>query len=238
MSVTTPGPGLAFAEIKGHDPDNILKALELSVHIAFRTKGVDVDPIEEVHDGTGLLVPDRFVPFGLNTKDDGLTWSRQTEKSEVESHGYASPTRVDIVKDMRSLSITGQETKRSSLELYEGLDLSTTTITDLGAGSGVGSVRYDAPPIPALRDVEVLAIGKDGAGADALYLVRWAPRASMSEYTDQAWMEGTEVRYPVSLDCLVDDTVGTSLRTWVVAPTQRLMDMGFAVAGDGGTPAG
>ena len=219
-----------FAAVKGHNSDNIFKALEFSIWGAFRTKGVNVAEIDEVWDGTGLLIPPHFQPFGLTTKADGATWNREIETADVESHGYAQPTRRDITKDLRSLDITAQETKRFTQELSEQQRI-------VAKISATNSVRFDASARPETIELEVLALAKDGVGADALYCARWLPLAPTRPSGEAKWVEGDEWGHPYTIDAMVDDVVGTAMRTWWFGSRARLLDMGFEAEGGGGVAA-
>lgn len=219
-----------FATAKGHNADNIFKALEFSLWGAFRVKAQDVAEIDEVWDGTGLLIPPHFESFGLTTKSDGATWNREIERATVESHGYASPTRSDVTQDLRSLAVTGQETKKFTQELTEQQRITATI-------SATNSVRFDADSRPATMEIEVLALAKDGVGADALYCMRWLPKAAIRPNGEAKWAEGDEWRHPYIMDALLDDAVGTAMRTWWFGSRARLLAMDFEPAGEGGVAA-
>lgn len=234
MSVTTPAEPRSFAQVKGHDKQNIFKALRAAVYVCPRDTTKPLEVIEEVWAGGGLIVPTRFKPFGIITKGDGVTWSRNVDGSEVDGHGY-SRLRYDITKDVRGLQFTGIESQKTAIETYEGIDLSEATIKSEDGITGV--IRYDAPPVPQLNDLEVLVIGIDGAGANMAGMVRWGPWGSITTYEDQKWTEGEEVRYPVKLDLEADEEAGTALRTWFFGPVQRLQRAGFELAGAGAVPA-
>lgn len=143
------------------------------------------------------------------------------ETSEVMSLGAASPTRVDIVSESRGLAFTMQESKRQVFELHEGIDLSQVT------QDADGNVSWDAPDRPAAIEYRVLALFKDGEGADAVYFGKWLPRAKVTETGEQVWSEETELQYPVTMTGFVDEAAGTAMRTlWAGSPA-RLTAMGF-----------
>jgi hypothetical protein len=150
-----------FTETKGHNPSNIRKILEMAIF----AKPVEDDDtaITQIFTATGgLTVPAGYLPVGVVTKADGASWSRDQETSDVESFGYAEPTRRDIVKDVTGLAFTMQESKRNVMEMHHGLDLSGVT-TD-----AEGNFFFDKASRPAQRKYRVLAIGKDGDGPDAI----------------------------------------------------------------------
>lgn len=208
-----------FAQVKGHKPENIRKILEMSIFIK-PVEDTDTE-ITKVWEAGALTIPDGYVSVGLTTKDDGAKWPRDQEKSEVTSHGYAEPTREDFIKDVVGLSFTMQESKRQVLEMYHGQDLAgVTTDTD-------GNFFFDKPARPASLKYRVLALGKDGDGPDAIYVARWLPLAALTEQAEQAWSEGEEVRYPVSLTGKIDSQFGTSFREIWGGPGLDHVAMGF-----------
>lgn len=209
-----------FNEQKGQLQSNIRKVLEMAIFVKPKE---DADtPITKVWTAAdGLIIPAGYMPVGLTTKDDGATWSRDQETSEVTSHGYSEPSRRDIVGDATGLAFTMQESKRTTMELFHGLDLSAIT-TDAD-----GNFFFDKASRPRSKHYRVLAIGKDGDGPDAVYLVRWLPDATITENGEQAWSEGDEVRYPATFSAYTDPAVGTSQREIWGGPGLDHEAMGF-----------
>lgn len=211
---------VTFTEAKGHSPSNIRKILEMLILV----KPVDEtdEEITQVYTAAGgLTIPTGYLPVGLTTKDDGATWSRDQETSEVTSHGYAEPTRRDILSDVSGLAFTMQESKRTTMELYHGLDLSAVT-TDAD-----GNFYFDKAARPLQRKYRVLGLGKDGDGPDAIYVARWLPAAEITENGEQAWSEGDEVRYPATFSARTDEQFGTSFREIWGGPGLDHAAMGF-----------
>jgi hypothetical protein len=211
--------GSTFASIKGHNRTNIRKILELAIFV--KPWSASSTPITSIWDGTGLVLPAGYESVGLTTKDDGATWTRDQESSDTMSHGYGSPTRRDITSDVTGLQFTMQESKRLSLELYHGVDLSTTT------PDANGNVLFDKPSRPAQPRYEVLAIGKDGDGPDAVYVARILPEAQITEMQEQKWTEADEVRYPATITAYVHEAWGTSMREIWGGPGLDAAAMGF-----------
>ena len=210
---------VTFAEVNGHNGANIRKILEMSIFV----KPVEEadEEVTKVYDATGVVVPVGYVGVGMTTKADGATWPRDQEVSEVESHGYGEATRRDWVKDVMGLSFTMQESKRQVLEIHHGMDLAGVT-TDAD-----GNFYFDKPARPASRQYRVLALGKDGDGPDAIYVARWLPRVDVTENGEQAWTEGEEIKYPVTMNGKVDAEFGTSFREIWGGPGLDHVAMGF-----------
>lgn len=213
-------PVKTFKEAKGHNKSNIRKVLEMAIFVKPKE---DADtPITKVWTATnGLEVPTGYKPVGLVTKDDGAAWSREQDAVDVESLGYGEPTRRDVTKDVSGLAFTMQESKKTTMELYHGLDLSAVaTDTD-------GNFYFDKATLPAQRHYRVLAIGKDGDGPDAVYVVRWLPDAQITENGEQAWTDGEELKYPATFTAYTDEKIGTSLREIWGGPGLNHVAMGF-----------
>lgn len=211
-----------FDALQDHADSLIRKGLQGSIFVAPYSVSDEIDTLK---DGTGLLaLPTGYTDVGRITKDQGASWTRSVETSEVTSLGAASPTRIDVVSETRGLSFTMQESKRQVFELHEGLDLSAVT------HDANGNVSWDAPDRPADLYYRVLALFKDGEGADAVYFAKWLPRAKITDTGEQAWNESNEIQYPVTMTAFVDETVGTAVRTLWAGSTARLTAMGFTAA--------
>lgn len=199
---------------------NIRKGLTGSLFV--KRWDVADDEITALKDATGLLaLPPGYVDVGRITKDQGASWTSEVETSDVTSLGSASPTRRDIISVTKGLSFTMQESKRQVFELHEGLDLSAVT------PDANGNVSWDQPDRPATIDYRVLALFKDGEGADAVYFGKWLPRAQVSDQGEQSWNEESELQYPVTLTAFVDEVAGTAVRSMWAASSTRLASMGF-----------
>jgi hypothetical protein len=211
-----------FTEAKGHNRDNIRKVLEMAI---FVKPVADADTaITQIYTtALGLIIPAGYLPVGMVTKDDGATWSREQESSDVTSFGYAEPVRRDVVSDVTGLAFTMQESKKTTMELFHGLDLSAIT-TD-----AQGNFYFDKASRPVNRKYRVLALGKDGDGPDAIYVARWLPNAQVTENGEQAWSEGDEVKYPATFTAYTDTTFGTSYREIWGGPGVDHAAMGFPV---------
>lgn len=213
-------PVKTFNELKGHNKDNLRKALEMAIFVKPREDSDE--EITKIWSPTeGLIIPTGYMSVGRTTKDDGATWSRDQENSEVTSHGYAEPGRTDIVGDVSGLAFTMQESKRTVMEIHHGLDLSNIT-TDAD-----GNFYFDKASRPRTRPWSVLALGKDGDGPDAIYMARWLPDATVTENGEQAWTEGDEIKYPATFTARTDEAVGTSLREIWGGPGLDHVAMGF-----------
>ena len=207
-----------FDELRSFNDALIRKALSAAVFVA--PQSVD-DEIDALKDATGLLaLPTGYSDVGRITSD-GITFPREVETSDTTSLGASQPTRRDIVSDVSSISFVMQESKRATFELYDGIDLAAVT------PDANGNISYDRPDRPAQTYHRLLAMFKDGEGADAVYGAVWMPRALVTDRGERVWNSETEIQYSVTLTAFVDPTVGTAVRTLWAGPAARLTEMGF-----------
>jgi hypothetical protein len=221
--VTAP-PTTTYDDLKNKQSHLIRKALEGSVMLAADdalapvalTGGANADLLE---------LPPEYVDIGWVTKADGATWPRSTDTSDVESWGSVEPTRVDITKETVGIKFTAQETNKGTLELYEGVDLSSV-IPD----ATTGEITFDRPSRPRIRYYRVLGVFVDGSGADTIYVGKLLTRCNVTEKEDQKWSDGDDpVTYGVTLNGNYDAALGTACRYYFGGPGWRdlLEDMGF-----------
>lgn len=172
-------------------------------------------------------LPENYNAMGYVTKDDAYTWNRETDMAETTSHGRVDPTRRDITSVVTSLQFSAQETSKPVLEAYHGVDLSAITPTAV-----TGEVSFVDPLAPATKPVRMITIGRDGAGANAIYLIRIMPRAILTEPGEQTWSDTDELVYPMTYSATPDDLLGYSIRYVFGGPGWKalLTQMGFPAA--------
>jgi hypothetical protein len=214
-----------YDALKNKQSELIRKALEGSIFIAPDTADI---PTTLTDGASSALVelPAGYVDVGWVDKGDGATWSRSVDTSDVESWGSVEPTRRDITSQTDGLQFTAQETKRQTLELYEGLDLSAVT-----PDATTGEVTFDRPPRPSTRYFRVFGLFVDGVGSNAIYVAKVLPRANVTDTGDQTWSDGDDpVGYEVTLTANYDADAGTSMRFFFGGPGWKslLTDMGFS----------
>ena len=214
-------PATSLDALKGAKANNILKVLDAVVLVAPMSVAV---PTAFTADGELQTLPEGYRSIGWVSKDDGYTWSRDTDLSEVTSHGSVEPTRRDITSDVTGLAMTAQETSRLTLELSGNVDLPDAAITG-------GELSYTRSVSPATRYWRVIAIGKDGAGDDTTYIINVLPRAMISEYGEITWSDEDALTYPLTWSATVDQNLGYSFRQILAGPgfEARAEDMGFTV---------
>lgn len=150
---------------------------------------------------------------GFVTKDDGLAFGRDMDSSDTMSWGMFEPTRRDITQDIDTVKWTMQETNRTSLELYFGLDLSS-----LLGDKDTSEIAFNKVSSPNTIYRRFMAITQDGVGADAIYLGRFHPRLAITNAEEQKWTDGQEIQYGVTGTAYVDPALGYSTRLFFGGP--------------------
>lgn len=190
------------------------------VSVAATTAGV---PIELA------TLPAGYTDLGYLSKDDGATWARETDLSEVTAIGATESVRADIVSDVSTLAVTALETKLKTLELYDNVDLSAVT-----PASPSGEVAYNRPTRPRTKFGRLYVIGMDDSdSAGPIYMARLCPRAQITEVGEQTWTDGDDpVTYPLTFSAKKDATAGYALRVLFGGPgwKAQLTGMGFPAA--------
>lgn len=186
------------------------------------------DPITAITTGAGadlIALPTSWRSLGHHTESDGINWTRDVSSDDVRSHGSSEPTRRDISSDVTGLVVLAQETKLLSLEMFHNVDLSAIT-----PDSTTKEITFNRSRTPSTRYWRLLAIASDGAGADTIYFARFCPRASITDYAEQPWTKGDELRYPLTFTAYVDDDLGYSMKEMWGGPgiEDLLSAMGFA----------
>lgn len=214
----------SFAELQKQADDLIRKGLEGSVFVAPYSEDTEIDALMDAQGGL-VALPPGYEDVGLITKDQGVAWSREVDTSDVESLGRSEPTRRDIISDVTGLEFTMQEMKALTLELYEGLSLADVVAEAAGDHS---NIVFDKPDRPASIYYRLLALFKDGEGADAFYFAKWLPRVQVTDRSEQSWNENDEIQYGVTVTAFNDPEFGTSVRTLLGVPTAAVAKMGFS----------
>lgn len=217
----------ALSALAEHKSELIRKALEGSIFIA----PFSATPITTMTTGAGgelAALPSGYKDVGFVEKGNAVTWSRSVTTEEIMAWGDIFPVRRDITKDDSQLKFTMLETKRTSLELYYGLDLSSTL-----ANATTKEVSFAQPSRPSTKFYRVFGLFQDGEGSDAIYIGRFYPRASVTDMSDQKWSDDTDpVAWDVSMSAVTDTDLGYPVKHFFGGPGWQtvLADTGFTSA--------
>lgn len=213
-----------LAALADHKSELIRKALEGSIFVA----PFSAPPIDTMTEGPTMdlaPLPAEYTDVGWVEKSNAVTWSRSVTSQEIMAWGDIYPVRRDVTKDDSSLKFTMLETKRQAMELYFGVDLSSTV-----PDAVTSEVAFDQPSRPTTIFYRVMAIFVDGAGADAIYVGRFYPRASVTDMTDQKWSDDADpVAWDVAMSAVTDTDLGYPVRHFFGGPgwATVLADTGF-----------
>lgn len=202
----------------------IRKALDAVVLVAPVSTAIP----ETIVDATGanLVVPTGFDSLGWHS-EDGLTWGREVETSDITSHGSVDPTRSDIRRITSTLGVTCQETNLQTLQASLGMDLSSVQ------PPVSGEVTFDEPSRPKSQHYRLLGVSVDDGDAGEIYVGRLFARAKVTETGEQTWSDGDEAMVrPLTWQAYRDSTAGFSVRHFFGGPGWKalLTDMGFPAA--------
>lgn len=166
-----------------------------------------------------------FESLGLIAKDAPPSFKPDVKSNDVESWGALEATRTDILTKDLSVSFTAQETKKRTLELYSGISLDA-----INADATTGEIQYNDPTSPETRYNRIIFGMVDGAGADAIYILKILPRATVTEVGEQSWSQEQALAYNMTIKAKIDHDLGYSLKNVICGPGVKnlLADMGFA----------
>ncbi|HEX6969106.1 MAG TPA: hypothetical protein VF174_09890 [Micromonosporaceae bacterium] len=156
-----------------------------------------------------ITLPPDWEDVGFMTTA-GASYGRETEQSDINSFGSVEPTRSDITRDTMTLQFSMQETKRLTVELASGADLSSTQ-----AAVTTGEFSVEKPNVPGFRYYRVLGLFVDETNDGEIYIARYMPRARVTEFAEQAFNNDDEaILWGVTMTGFEDSTVGYSHR-WI-----------------------
>lgn len=180
--------------------------------------------------GGALAAMTGYASLGKLTTD-GVSVADSIDKSEIRGWGdISSPSRIDITSESSSMTLTAMETKKNVLDAFYNVDQ-----TNVLASNTTGSITFDKPATPALRDKRILFLARDinkSNGLDVYFGVHY-PRANISQNGDQQFANSDATQsYPLTVQALMDDTAGTAVRLFMGGPglAGLLTGMGYTVA--------
>lgn len=215
--------GVQFDALADKQEELIRKMIDASVFIAPFAS----DAIDSLLDADKSLaaLPAGYDDVGLFSSD-GAKFGREVDVSKITSMGRTSPTRTDIKGDNTTLQFAMQETKKATIGLYTGQDMTAIT-----PDPSTGEVVIDKPTRPKPRFYRALVLGVDEIDGDELYVGRFLPRAMVTDYDEQAFQSDDDeaLLWGVTLEGHVDKVLGTAERWLFGGPAWfgMLAEMGF-----------
>ena len=208
-----------FDDINVRNNDNVRKGMAGAVFVA----PMSAPPVTAITDTQGALVavPAPYKPFGW-ISEDGVTWPRETEVSEIFGWGGSEPIRSDLRRATKRMTVTAFETNRTVLEEYLGQDLSAVTTASGGESS------FDEAPLPPFPFRRVLVIARDTASGGEYYRGQHFLRAKVTEVSEQTWADAdTPISYQITYTAFQDADEGTAVRHFLGGPGRNAADEGF-----------
>lgn len=182
----------------------IRKALQGSIFIAPYS-ATAITAITTGAAGDIKPLPTGYTDAGMVDKKNAPTWANKVTSQEVLAWGDVYAARRDITQVQGSLKFSMLETNKTSLQMYLGIDLTSVPL-DATTKELIVSQPARPQPIP----YRVLGIFQDGAGANAVYVGRFYPRAFVTDITDQKWDDDADpLVWDVTVTPQNDPVLGT-----------------------------
>lgn len=200
-----------FSDVVDHKDELWRKALGVIVAVAPITTA-PITSILDATDGTLKALPAGWIQLGRPT-EDGITWPRETELSELYGLGSTGPGRSDIRRATKRVSMTLMETNKKVLELSQGVDLSDVAPTLHPATTGHPEVTWDEPELPTYDYMRLIAIGRDVTGGGEMYIGRELLRCKVTEPGEETWSDQDSAMVtPLTFTAYFDSAEGTAMR--------------------------
>ena len=176
--------------------------------------------------GGQIQIADTYESLGW-ISEDGLTFSRNRDFSEVRGWGSGTVLRRDVSSDDRTVQFAALEDKRLTHELRESLDLADVEM------SAAGEFKYELLAKPDIMYWRGVAIGVDGEGSSRFYVAKVFHKLTVSDMDDEAWTDGDDpLTFNVTMTAQPDDVTGTLGTEFIFGPgaLARADAMGITVA--------
>lgn len=201
---------MPYSTLKDKKTELIRKARDGSIYIA-PTSAAAITTLTTGAGATLSALPAGYTDLGWISQD-GASYTRTTEVSEVNSFGSVEPTRSDTTRDTITLGVTAQETRLETLGLYTGAD-----VASIEADATTGEVQIEKPARPGFKYYRLLGLFVDDGDDGEIYIARFMPRAKVTEVGEQVFTDGDDpISYPVTFQGYEDSTLGYSHK-WIFA---------------------
>lgn len=220
-----------FGDVESHNDELVRKALGIIVAVAPYSTGAITSILDPA---TGLLaaLPAGYVQLGRLT-EDGASFARETEVSEIFGHASTDPARSDIRRAVKRMSMTLLEVRKKGLELAQGVSSLGETVAKIPASTGNQHVTWNEPSQPTYPYLRMIAIAMDITNTGELYVARHALRCKVTEVGEEVWSDQDQAMVtPLTFTFYNDSTAGTPLRHFRAGPGygQVITNEGFTAA--------
>lgn len=157
---------------------------------------------------------------------DGIGLADSVSLQQDRGWGDAYPSRVDVESEDATLSWTSMETNAAVIDAFFGVDQSAIV------PNANGTITFDKPPLPVVRDKRALALFMDNNpdGSGEIYMGLYYLRTNIAQNGDwTAAFTSPGLGYPLQASALMDDTAGTPIRFFMGGPglASLTSDMGY-----------
>lgn len=170
-----------------------------------------------------LTIPSGFKPLGWHT-EDGLSWAREVENSELTAHGSTEPVRTDARRVNNTLEVTAMETNIQTLGFSIGVAIA--------ANSGTANeVVLTEPNTPKAIEFRLLALSVDDTADGEIYFGKMFASAKVTATSPGAWADGDSAQsYGLTIQAYRDTTAGFAVKHFIGGPGFAALreDMGWA----------
>lgn len=204
--MTRPATGVQYTALASQQDALLRKSLNGGVQIADPTcAALTLDTLFATN-GDVLALPTGWGDLGW-ISSDGAKFSRSAKTSDITPWGSASPARSDVTTDTVTAAFTPLETNARTIAFFNGVALATIATTP----DASGAIELDRPALPPSRYWRLAAFGVDEDNDGETIIVRFLPKAKITDYGDQTLSNGDDpLDYPVTVTAYVDDVLGYS----------------------------
>lgn len=158
-----------------------------------------------------LVIPTGFNSLGWHT-EDGLSWGREVENSELSAHGSTDPVRTDPRRVNHTLEMTAMESNIHTLGASMGLKIDP-------AGGTAGEVVITEPTTPRALEFPTLAISVDDTEFGELYWGKLFATSKVTATSPGAWTDGDSAQsHGLTIQAYRHATAGFAVRHFIGGP--------------------
>lgn len=159
--------------------------------------------------------------------EDGLTKAKSRDIVEIKGWSGTSVLRQDVTGQSMTVNFKMIEDNRVSRELYDGVDLSATTVAT------TGELKYEITDVPDIQYWRCATIFADGSGSNLIYSATAYHKMSVGEVEDITENNGdSPVTRGVTMTAIPDDVTGTIATNFLFGPGVLALgvSMGYTLA--------
>lgn len=160
---------------------------------------------------SSLSIPVAFQSLGWHS-EEGLSWAREVENSEIGAHGSVEAVRTDARRVNNTLEVTALETNIQTLGFQLGLDI------DPDSGSA-NEVVLTESTTPRAKEFRCLALSMDDTDFGEIYFGKLFASAKVTATTPGVWANNDNAQtHGLTISAYRDVTAGWSVRHFICGP--------------------